>query len=178
MSKEQENTGFSFAVGDDVVYPSHGVGRITAEEEQNIAGNNMHLYVIEFADEKKKIMTLRVPKRRATESGLRPLCTKEKLKQAVDELRKKPKTNRGMWSRRAQDYEAKIHSGDPVAIAKVLRDLHKNVDDPERSFSERKIYDLAMERLVNEYAATHGFNYEDARSKLVDILDESVILVA
>lgn len=156
-----------FAVGDKVVYPSHGVGRIMAEETQEVAGFSTSLYVISFEKEK---MTLRVPTKRAAAAGLRPLSEKTILKDAMDTLKSRSKPGRGMWSRRAQEYETKINSGDILSIAEVVRDLHKNVDDPDRSYSERVIYEAALNRLAGEFAAIEGSSHEDATRKLEDIL--------
>lgn len=156
-----------FSVGEQVVYPSHGVGVITAEETQEVAGQKISLYVISFEKDK---MVLRVPTNRAKASGLRSLSGQGILKTAFDTLKSRSKPGRGMWSRRAQEYETKINSGDIIAIAEVVRDLHKNVDDPDRSYSERVIYEAALNRLAGEFAAIEKTDHEKATQKLVEIL--------
>ena len=164
-----------FKVGDSVVYPSHGVGSVIAVEKQEIAGNVMELYVVEFVEDK---MTLRVPKARAVKAGLRPLCNNDAFVNALKILEQKPHANRGMWSKRAQEYGDKINSGKIEQIAEVLRDLHKNVEHPERSYSERMIYDLAFDRFLAEFSAAKSLSREDARTKILDILETASILAA
>lgn len=158
-----------FSVGDCVVYPSHGVGQITAEETQVIAGVEMKLYVIAFAKDK---LILRVPTSRAIKTGLRHLITKEDLNLVSATLKGKAKPAKGMWSKRAQEYENKINSGDIIAIAEVLRDLHRNIEDNERSYSERVIYDSALERLAHEYSVAASLSPEDSAAKIVDTLNQ------
>lgn len=160
----------SFKIGDTVVYPSHGVGRITGEESQIIAGIEMKLYVISFDKDK---MILRVPKNRAEKAGLRHLSSTKEFKQALEALQGKAKAAKGMWSKRAQEYELKINSGNIIAIAEVLRDLHPNVDDPNRSYSERTIYEAAMDRLAHEFAVSSTVDYETAGKQIREMLDES-----
>jgi CarD family transcriptional regulator len=158
---------FTFKTGDKVVYPSHGVGEITGEEVQEVAGSEMKLYVISFEQDK---MVLRVPVQRVEASGLRALSQDNDVDEAVRLLKGKAKPGRGMWSRRAQEYEAKINSGDVIAIAEVVRDLHKNVDDPDRSYSERVIYEAALGRLAGEYAAVKTVTQDEASEFLVKVL--------
>jgi len=162
-----------FTVGDTVVYPSHGVGKITGEEVQNIAGHELKLYVISFAKDK---MILRVPKNRAEKAGLRQLSTSDEFKTAITTLKGKAKVARGMWSKRAQEYETKINSGDVIAISEVLRDLHRNVDDPNRSYSERMIYESALERFTHEYAAAENIDLETASKKVNELLERARFL--
>ena len=157
-----------FKVGDTVVYPSHGVGQIIAEEIQTIAGSDIMLYVISFIKDK---MTLRVPKSRAIKTGLRHLTSSTDFEKAIEILKQKAKVAKGMWSKRAQEYEQKINSGNITLIAEVLRDLHRNVSDNDRSYSERLIYEAALDRLSNEYAASSGIKREAAHEKLVELLD-------
>lgn len=156
-----------FKVGSKVVYPAHGVGRITSEDYQEIAGQKVGMFVIDFPKDK---MTLRVPVNRAAASGLRVLSNDNDVKKAITILKGRAKPGRGMWSRRAQEYEGKINSGDIINIAEVVRDLHKNVDDPDRSYSERVIYEAALGRLAGEYAAVHEIAIDDATTNLVKIL--------
>ncbi len=156
-----------FKAGDKVVYPAHGVGEIVGKEKQEIVGVQIVVYVISFLKDK---MTLRVPVNRARESGLRALSDPKLVDQAVVTLKGRARPGRGMWSRRAQEYEAKINSGDMISIAEVVRDLHKNVDDPDRSYSERIIYEAALGRLAGEMAAVESIAIEDATKKLETIL--------
>lgn len=164
MSKKSAN---KFAVGSYVVYPTHGVGKIVGEETQSIGEIELRVFVIEF---KKDKMTLRVPVHRAEAAGLRNISNTDEIKKAIDVLKGKAKTSRGMWSRRAQEYEAKINSGNILSIAEVVRDLHKNVDQSERSYSERMIYESALGRLAGELAAAEDVELKDASDKLLKML--------
>lgn len=168
VKKSEKVDEILFQIGDTVVYPSHGVGQITAEEVQIIAGCEMTLYVISFMKDK---MILRVPKNRAIKAGLRHLTSSADFEEAISVLKQKAKMTKGMWSKRAQEYEQKINSGSIKSIAEVLRDLHKNVGDADRSYSERVIYEAALERLSNEYAASVGLEKDEAYAKLVEMLD-------
>ncbi|MBS0236440.1 MAG: CarD family transcriptional regulator [Proteobacteria bacterium] len=157
-----------FSVGDAVVYPAHGVGKITGEETQVIGGITMQLYVITFSEDR---MILRVPKTKVEKSGLRHLSSTDELSQVLKILQGQAKIpRRVMWSKRAQEYEAKINSGNPASIAEVVRDLHVNVDDPERSYSERVIYEMALERLIAEYAVAAAISKDDAKKTIIDAL--------
>ena len=147
-----------------VVYPAHGVGQIISIEEQEIAGLNLELFVVAFEKDK---MTLRVPTHKAVEIGLRSLSSPEVVSRAMSTLRGKAKVKRAMWSRRAQEYEQKINSGDLIAIAEVVRDLHRNDDQREQSYSERQLYEAALERLTREVAAVADGD-EAAAAKKVD----------
>ncbi len=158
----------SFAAGDFVVYPTHGVGQVQAIELQRIAGHELELFVITFDRDR---MTLRVPVPKARNSGLRKLSTPTEMNAALDTLQGRAKVKRAMWSRRAQEYEAKINSGDPLAIAEVVRDLHRNANQPDQSYSERQIYEAAMERLAAELAAVERIEQDAATQKLEKLLD-------
>ena len=147
-----------------VVYPAHGVGQIISIEEQEIAGLNLELFVVAFEKDK---MTLRVPTHKAVEIGLRSLSSPEVVSRAMATLKGKAKVKRAMWSRRAQEYEQKINSGDLIAIAEVVRDLHRNDDQREQSYSERQLYEAALERLTREVAAVADGD-EAAAAKKVD----------
>ena len=147
-----------------VVYPAHGVGQIISIEEQEIAGINLELFVVAFEKDK---MTLRVPTHKAAEIGLRSLSSPEVVSRAMLTLKGKAKVKRAMWSRRAQEYEQKINSGDLIAIAEVVRDLHRNDDQREQSYSERQLYEAALERLTREVAAVADGD-EAAAAKKVD----------
>jgi CarD family transcriptional regulator len=139
-----------FKVNDHVVYPTHGVGKIVAVELQEIAGTSLELFVIVFEQEK---MTLRVPLGKAKSVGMRILASRDTVRTALKTLRGRARVKRTMWSRRAQEYEAKINSGDLLLIAEVVRDLHRAEGQPEQSYSERQIYESALERLAREVGA-------------------------
>ena len=156
-----------FNTGDFVVYPTHGVGKVLGIEKQEIAGLALKLFVISFEHER---MTLRVPVEKAADSGLRKLSSKKVMEGALSTLKGRARVKRTMWSRRAQEYEAKINSGDPVSIAEVVRDLHRRSDQPDQSFSERQIYEQALERLASEVAAVEKIDMEKAQTKLEKLL--------
>jgi CarD family transcriptional regulator len=158
----------AFSPGDFVVYPTHGVGRIVGVEEQEIAGHTLELFVIRFEKER---MTLRVPVTKAKGSGLRRLSSHNRMDTAMDTLRSPARVNRAMWSRRAQEYEAKINSGDPVSIAEVVRDLYRGSDQPDQSYSERQIYQAALDRLARELAALKRIDDETATERLEEMLN-------
>jgi CarD family transcriptional regulator len=158
----------TFNEGDYVVYPTHGVGKVASIERQRIAGHELELFVITFDRDR---MTLRVPVPKARMSGLRKLSTRSVMDDALGKLRGRAKVKRAMWSRRAQEYEAKINSGDPVSIAEVVRDLHRNANQPDQSYSERQIYEAALERLASELAAVEQIAAEQATQKLEKLLD-------
>ena len=165
MAVQQE-----FQVGEKVVYPSHGVGEIVGIDAQIVGGFELKVYVVSFPHDK---MTLKVPVNRAKVSGLRSLVSKSDLGKIYDTLQGKARQGNRMWSRRAQEYETKINSGDILAVAEVVRDLYKNVDS-DRSYSERTIYELALNRLGREVAVLENINPEEAISKLVEVLKEKV----
>lgn len=156
-----------FETGDHVVYPAHGVGKILTIEDQEIAGMRLEVLVIEFEKEK---MTLRLPTGKVQAAGLRSLCSRKEMQEALKTLKGRSRAKRTMWSRRAQEYEAKINSGDPVSIAEVLRDLYRNADQPDQSYSERQIYQAALERLSRELAAVEEIDEEKAQKKLEAVL--------
>ena len=151
-----------YATGDFVVYPTHGVGQVTGIESREIAGESLKLFVIEFDKEK---MTLRVPVQKAADSGLRKLSSRKIMDNAMKTLRGRSRVKRTMWSRRAQEYEAKINSGDPISIAEVVRDLHRTDDQREQSYSERQLYEAALERLTREVAAVNGVEEGKAQAE-------------
>lgn len=164
-----------YKVGNFVVYPTHGVGKILAEETQMIGDIELRLLVINFEKDK---MTLRVPMQRASAAGLRPISSADKMKEMYATLKSKAKTSRGMWSRRAQEYETKINSGNILLICEVVRDLHQNVDQSERSYSERMIYENALGRLMGEVAAAEGTDTKTAYDKLMKLLRAKVAAAA
>ncbi len=153
--------------GDFVVYPTHGVGKVVSIETQKIAGHKLQLYVISFARDR---MMLRVPVAKAESSGLRKLSTRRVMDNALTTLTGRARTKRSMWSRRAQEYEAKINSGNPIFIAEVVRDLHRSADQPDQSFSERQIYEAARDRLACELAAVEKIDMTEATEKLEELL--------
>ena len=159
----------AFDVGDYVVYPKHGVGRVVELLEQEIAGMQLELYVLRFEKER---MTLRVPVGKIESIGMRKLSSDKTLREALDTLTYKPKVKRTMWSRRAQEYEAKINSGDLVSIAEVTRDLFRADDQPEQSYSERQIFEAASSRLARELAAMEKNDEPSALKKILEILNE------
>ena len=165
MSKASKSS--EFRPNDFVVYPAHGVGRIIKIEEQEIAGLMLELFVISFEKDK---MTLRVPTNKATEVGMRGLSSPDVVLKAMDTLKGKARVKRAMWSRRAQEYEQKINSGDLISIAEVVRDLHRTDDQREQSYSERQLYEAALERLTREVAAVSGDEEGAAQQKVDAVL--------
>ncbi len=157
----------NFVEGDYVVYPTHGVGKVERIATEEIAGHKLDLIHITFEENR---MTLRVPVAKARTAGLRKLATRKLFDEALNVLRGKARVKRTMWSRRAQEYEAKINSGDPLSIAEVVRDLHRNAGQPDQSFSERQIYEAAMDRLAAELGALDGTDKQTAINKLTDFL--------
>ena len=157
----------NFVEGDHVVYPTHGVGKIERIATEEIAGHKLELIHITFQENR---MTLRVPVTKARTAGLRKLATRKMFDEAMVVLRGRPRIKRTMWSRRAQEYEAKINSGDPLSIAEVVRDLHRNSGQADQSFSERQIYEAAMDRLAAELAALERIDKASATAKLIEFL--------
>jgi CarD family transcriptional regulator, regulator of rRNA transcription len=156
-----------FVEGDHVVYPTHGVGKVERIAIEEIAGHKLELIHITFEENR---MTLRVPVAKARSAGLRKLATRKLFDEALGVLKGRARIKRTMWSRRAQEYEAKINSGDPLAIAEVVRDLHRNAGQPDQSFSERQIYEAAMDRLAAELAALDKTDKGTAATKLTNFL--------
>jgi CarD family transcriptional regulator, regulator of rRNA transcription len=156
-----------FGAGDLVVYPTHGVGKIMAVENQEIAGYTLNVFVVHFDKDR---MTLRVPVAKAKNSGLRRLSTRKEMESALAKLKGRSRAKRTMWSRRAQEYEAKINSGDPASIAEVVRDLYRNGGQPEQSYSERQIYQAALDRLVREFAAVEKIDEDTAVRRVEQML--------
>lgn len=165
MAKSKKS--MDFHPNDYVVYPAHGVGQIISVEEQEIAGISMELFVISFDKDK---MTLRVPTAKATSVGMRGLSSPDVVSRAMDTLKGRARVKRAMWSRRAQEYEQKINSGDLISIAEVVRDLHRNDEQREQSYSERQLYEAALERLTRELAAVDGIDEIKAQQRVDDVL--------
>ncbi len=156
--------GQGFKTGEFIVYPAHGVGQITAIEEQVVAGYKLELFVISFIKDK---MILKVPLPKVVSVGMRKLAEPAVVKRALDTLTGRARVKRTMWSRRAQEYEAKINSGDLVAIAEVVRDLYRSDAQPEQSYSERQLYEAALDRIARELASVQKLTDHEAL-KLVE----------
>ena len=156
-----------FSVGETVVYPKHGVGEITQIETLEIANIKTKFYVVKMEQSK---LTIRVPLDKQNEVGLRKVSNKKIINEVYDVLKLKPKIRRIMWSRRAQEYDAKIFSGDPIKIAEVVRDLFRKNTQAEQSYSERQMFQVAIERLARELAAVEKTDYFQSTEKIENIL--------
>ena len=159
MTSKKTTQRQGFKTSEFIVYPAHGVGQITAIEEQEVAGAKLELFVINFVKDK---MTLRVPIAKIATVGMRKLAEPAIVKRALETLKGRARVKRTMWSRRAQEYEAKINSGDIVAIAEVVRDLYRSDSQPEQSYSERQLYEAALDRLAREIAAVQRLTETEA----------------
>jgi CarD family transcriptional regulator len=157
----------SFAMGEYVVYPAHGVGKVTDMKKNYISGQELELLVVHFDKNK---MTLSIPLSNASKTGLRKLSNKSVMNDVLSTLKGKAKVKRAMWSRRQQEYTTKINSGDPLSIAEVVRDLNKVADNSEQSFGERQIFEQAFDRLSCEYAAVEKIDQKEATTRLHKIL--------
>ena len=166
---------FNFKTDDFVVYPTHGVGKVIGIETEDIGGTKVELIVVRFDSDR---MTLRLPTSKVMTSGLRKLSSSQMIGDAMTILKGKPKVKRTMWSRRAQEYEAKINSGDPIQISEVVRDLHRNTEQAEQSFSERQIFENALARLMREVAAVRGCDEDEAHTQIMAILRPASVLDA
>jgi CarD family transcriptional regulator len=153
-----------------IVYPAHGVGRIVGIEEQEIAGVSLELFVITFEKDK---MTLRVPTGKSQSVGMRKLAEESTIRRAMETLKGKARIKRTMWSRRAQEYEAKINSGDLIAIAEVVRDLYRSESQPEQSYSERQLYEAALDRMAREVAVVDKLDERGAIQRITEVLAKS-----
>ena len=169
-ARKPVNQRHGFKTNEFVVYPAHGVGRIVAIEEQEIAGLSLELFVITFEKDK---MTLRVPTGKLESVGMRKLAEDGIVKKAMHTLTGKARIKRTMWSRRAQEYEAKINSGDLVSIAEVVRDLYRSETQPEQSYSERQLYEAALDRMARELAAVEKLDERGAVQSITDVLSKS-----
>jgi CarD family transcriptional regulator len=159
-----------FKIGELVVYPAHGVGRIMMIEEQEIAGAKLELYIVDFEKEK---LRLKVPTGRAEQKGMRRLSDKNQIEQAFKVLKGRARIKRTMWSRRAQEYDAKINSGDIMAVAEVVRDLYRSERQPEQSYSERQLFEQALARMAREIAAVKKIDDDQAVKELEDYLSKN-----
>lgn len=160
----------TFKINEYVVYPAHGVGQITNIEEREIAGAHLELFVISFHKDK---MTLRVPLGKADSVGMRRLSSPDRIRNSINTLKGRARIKRTMWSRRAQEYEAKINSGDIISIAEVVRDLHRASGQPDQSYSERQLYEAAIERFMREVATVQAVDEEIAMERIHAALAES-----
>ena len=165
VKKTTQRLGYK--TGEFVVYPAHGVGQIVSIEEQEVAGLSLELFVIAFEQDK---LTLRVPVAKIKSVGMRKLADEEMVKKALDTVTGRARIKRTMWSRRAQEYEAKINSGDLISIAEVVRDLHRADNQPEQSYSERQLYESALDRMAREVAAIEQID----RDAAIGILTKSL----
>jgi CarD family transcriptional regulator len=169
-AKKPVNQRHGFKTNEWIVYPAHGVGRIVGIEEQEIAGISLELFVITFEKDK---MTLRVPTGKSQSVGMRKLAEENTVKRAMDTLKGKARIKRTMWSRRAQEYEAKINSGDLISIAEVVRDLYRSESQPEQSYSERQLYEQALDRMAREIAAVEKLDERGAVQRITEVLSKS-----
>ncbi len=168
--KKSVSSRHGFKTNEWIVYPAHGVGRIVAIDEQEIAGMALELFVITFEKDK---LTLRVPTGKAQQVGMRKLAEDGEVRRAMETLKGKARIKRTMWSRRAQEFEAKINSGNLTSIAEVVRDLYRAENQPEQSYSERQLYEAALDRMAREIAAVDKIDERAASQRIVDVLSKS-----
>ena len=166
MSKKNKKNDY-FKIGEIVVYPKHGVGEIIRIESMKLLNIQSEYYVVRMEQAK---LTIRVPLEKQQEVGLRKILSKKNIEEAYNILKSKPKIRRIMWSRRAQEYDTKIYSGDPIKIAEVIRDLFRKDNQPEQSYSERQMFQMALERLAREVAAIEKTDYFQATEKIENTL--------
>ena len=166
MDKEIKKNDFQ--TDEYIVYPAHGVGQIVSIDKHEVAGIELEMFVISFEKDK---MTLRIPIEKAAAIGLRSVSSPELILKAMETLKGRARVKRAMWSRRAQEYEQKINSGDLIAIAEVVRDLHRNDEQREQSYSERQLYEAALERLTRELAVVDGVEESAAQAKVDQVLE-------
>jgi len=166
-AKKKKSTKRLFKANQHIVYPAHGVGIVTSVDQEVIAGFDIEVYVVHFEQDK---MTLRVPTAKAGTSGMRALSDELILKDAFTTLKGRARIKRTMWSRRAQEYEAKINSGDLILVAEVVRDLHRTDAQPEQSYSERQLYERAIDRMVREVAAIRKESRDAALESVLETL--------
>ena len=170
--KLQQRKGF--CTNEQIVYPAHGVGRIVSIDEEEYAGAKLELFVINFEKDK---MTLRVPTEKSEQIGMRKLSENKVVNKALTTLKGKARVKRSiMWDRRAPEYEAKINYGSLVAIAEVVRDLYRSEFQSEQSYSERQLYEAALDRMAREVAAVQKLDEESAVAKIDDVLSKTASL--
>ena len=162
-----EKKVYDFQTEEYIVYPAHGVGQIVSIDKHEVAGIELEMFVISFEKDK---MTLRIPIEKASAIGLRSVSSPDLILKAMETLKGRARVKRAMWSRRAQEYEQKINSGDLIAIAEVVRDLHRNDEQREQSYSERQLYEAALERLTRELAVVDGVEESAAQAKIDQVL--------
>ena len=170
MAAKKTTQRSGFKTGEHIVYPAHGVGRIVGLETQEVAGIKLDLFVISFIKDK---MTLRVPVPKATAVGMRKLADAPTVKRALETVRGRARIKRTMWSRRAQEYEAKINSGDLISIAEVVRDLYRSDTQPEQSYSERQLYEAALDRMSREISSVNRISETEAVRQIEQNLAKS-----
>ena len=170
MTPKKTTQRQGFKTNEFIVYPAHGVGQIMAIEEQEVAGAKLELFVINFVKDK---MTLRVPTTKIAAVGMRKLAGPETVKKALETVRGRARVKRTMWSRRAQEYEAKINSGDLIAISEVVRDLYRSQAQPEPSYSERQLYEQAIDRMCREISTVEKITETEALQKIESTIESS-----
>lgn len=153
-----------FKTGEFVVYPAHGVGQIDDIEVQEVAGMSLELFVINFEQDK---LTLRVPVAKVNSVGMRKLADDATITRALTTVTGRARVKRTMWSRRAQEYEAKINSGDLIQISEVVRDLYRSEDQPEQSYSERQLFEAAMDRMSREVSSVNKLTMTEAADLII-----------
>jgi CarD family transcriptional regulator len=168
--KKPVNQRHGFKIGESIVYPAHGVGQIVGIEEQEIAGMSLELFVIQIEKDK---LTLRVPTAKLEQAGVRKLAEDNIVSRAMETLKGRARIKRTMWSRRAQEYEAKINSGDLISIAEVVRDLYRSETQPEQSYSERQLYESALDRMAREIAVVDKLDERTAMQRITEVLSRS-----
>ena len=156
-----------YKIGEIVVHPKHGVGEIVKIQSMELSNIKSKFYVVKMEQSK---LTIRVPLEKQLEVGLRKISSKKNIEEVINTLKLKPKIRRIMWSRRAQEYDAKIYSGDPIKIAEVIRDLFRKNNQPEQSYSERQMFQMALERLAREVAAVEKTDYFQSTEKIENTL--------
>ncbi len=167
---KKKKANVKFKIGQHIVYPAHGVGHVTGIEQEVIAGFDIEVYVVSFEQDK---MTLRVPTAKAGTSGMRPLSNENVLKDAFTTIKGRARIKRTMWSRRAQEYEAKINSGDLILLSEVVRDLHRGETQPDQSYSERQLYECALDRMVREVASIKKVDRGVALDEVLETLTKA-----
>lgn len=159
-----------FNIGDKIIYPTHGLGEVIEITKQVFGSQEIDFLVLSF---EKDRMTIRIPISKVETSGLRKISTEKDLEEVISTIKETPKLKRMMWSRRAAEYDEKIRSGNVVSLAEVVRDLNKKANSENQSYSEARIYEEALERLADEYAAVHGIPSDEAEEKLEKIMAKS-----
>ncbi|NNC36310.1 MAG: CarD family transcriptional regulator [Hyphomonadaceae bacterium] len=169
-AKKKKSAKLKFKTGDFIVYPAHGVGKVVGIETETVIDMKVEVYVISFEQDK---MTLRVPTAKAESSNMRGLANENVLKDAFTTLKGRARIKRTMWSRRAQEYESKINSGDFILLSEVVRDLHRTDEQPEQSYSERQLYERALDRMVREVAAIQKADRGQAMDQILETLSKA-----